>query len=277
MVRTPTQTAEALPGYRRVIEVEARAGCVTAMLEDDFHCMAVTLRHDGGRVTAVEPFADRMPWSTCPGAVAKLKETFEGTPLEDVTARKEKKSNCTHLHDMAVLAAAHAGDVAGEGAGTGNVKLRFEIVASDPREGVRLLECRRNGRSMHFWVERDGVLTEPPAIEGLTLFSLRDWIAGLGGDEQECARLLQWASIVAHGRTIAPENQRTASELPANCYTFQTERARHAQRSGVSFDFSEGSRVPLDGLRGRMRATRPQETPGGRHAAPDGWEIPGWK
>jgi len=63
-----------LPGYRRRIRIEPRTsaegGAVLAMLEDDMHCMAVTLRHEGGVVTAVEPVMERAPWTTCPGAGA---------------------------------------------------------------------------------------------------------------------------------------------------------------------------------------------------------------
>jgi len=44
-----------LPGYRRTTRVVPFPGAVVAMMEDDMHCMAVTLRHDGERVTAVEP------------------------------------------------------------------------------------------------------------------------------------------------------------------------------------------------------------------------------
>ena len=80
------------------------------MLEDDIHCLAVTLRHDGVRVTAIEPLFERAPWTTCPGAVARLTETFSGKSLAEVNARADKKQNCTHLHDMAVLAAVHAAD-----------------------------------------------------------------------------------------------------------------------------------------------------------------------
>lgn len=251
--------AASWPGYRRVIEVVPSADCVTALLEDDFHCMAVSLRHAGGFVQKVDAFADRMPWTTCPGAVAKLVATFEGSALDEVTARRDKKSNCTHLHDLAVLAAAHADN---------DAELRFEFSASDPRDGVRILEGRREGQLLHRWVEREGVIAEPQVIKGETLFTLRDWIGSLAGPVQETARLLQWASIVAHGRTIPPEQQREASDLPANCYTFQPERAVRAQRTGVSFDFSEGSRVPLEGLRARMIAAGSETSFADRHETP---------
>ena len=233
------QPTDFRPGFRRRIVVAARAGAVTAMLEDDIHCLAVTLRHDGARVTAIEPLFERAPWTTCPGAMAKLTETFAGQLLTDVTARRDKKQNCTHLHDMAVLAAAHAAD---------RGKTVFDILATDAVGGTRNLELRRNGTLRACWTERDGVLSAPTEIAGKTLFTLRDWIGGLAGQAQEEARLLQWASIVAHGRTMPLESQSNASELPPNCYTFQPERAVHAKRIGERRDFSDGSQAPLAGF-----------------------------
>ena len=227
------------PSFHRRIVVEARAGAVAAMLEDDIHCLAVILRHDGARVTAIEPLYDRLPWTTCPGAQAKLVETFSGEALAEVTARRDKKQNCTHFHDMAVLAAAHAAD---------RGRTVFDIVATDPVAGERLLQIRRNGIMLHSWTEQAGVLRAPLDVAGKTLFSLRDWIGSLTGETQEAARLLQWAAIVAHGRTMPLESQSLASDLPPNCYTFQPERSGGAVRNGERRDFSDGSRQPLAGF-----------------------------
>ena len=237
---------DAVPAFRRRIVVEAREGAALAMLEDDIHCIAVILRHDGRRVTLVEPHVDRLPWTTCPGAAAKLVETFDGQLLSDVTARRDKKQNCTHFHDLAVLAAAHAGEPG---------RLVFDIFVSDAAEGIRLLEIRRNGLVMHRWTERDGKLTAPAEIAGHRLHTLRDWIGSLSGQTQEAARLLQWASLVAHGRTMPLDRQSNAVELPPNCYTFQPERAVLAARIDTRRDFSDGSQVPLAGFGERVLAS----------------------
>ena len=121
-------------------------------------------------------------------------------------------------------------------------------------DGERQLELRRNGALLLAWSERDGVLIAPAEISGKTLFSLRDWIGGLRGAEQEAARLLQWASIVAHGRTMPIEFQSKASDLPPNCYTFQPERAVHAVRIDARRNFTDGSAVPLAGIIAEVRA-----------------------
>ena len=230
----------AMPGYRRRLVVEPGPGRSVAMLEDDMHRMAVVLHHDGQRIDRIDALMDRAPWDTCPGARAKLRETFVGSALIEVTARRDKKQNCTHLHDLAVLAAAHAGD---------DGPTIWDIRASDPQSGRRLIEIARNGETVHRWVEERGVLVSPAPIAGLTLPVLRDWIATLPGPEQEAARLLQWAAMVAHGRTLPIEQQSQASDLPANCYTFQPERAVHAVRVGDVRDFSSGDTQPLDGMR----------------------------
>lgn len=237
--------SQSTPGFRRRIVVEARKGAVAAMLEDDIHCLAVILRHDGVRVTAIETHFERLPWTTCPGAQAKLVETFAGLPLAEVTARRDKKQNCTHFHDMAVLAAAHTAQAG---------RVVYDILATDPIEAERFLEVRRDGQVLHGWTERDGILCEPAEVAGKTLFTLRDWIGTLTGLAQESARLLQWAAIVAHGRTMPLESQSIASDIPSNCYTFQPDRAKGAIRNGARRDFSDGLKLPLAGFGERVLA-----------------------
>lgn len=237
-----TSAVSDLPGYRRRIRIEPREGLALAMLEDDMHCMAVTLGHDGTTVTAVEAVMERAPWTTCPGARDQLGRTFTGQPLSEVTARREKRANCTHLHDLAVLAAAHAHD--------GRPTI-YDVLASDPVQGERLLELHRDGERVLQWRERDGLLIEPA---GVPLMALRDWIAALPAEQQEPARVLQWAGLVAHGRTIPIEQQSRAADLPPNCYSFQPERAAVAERVGLLRDFNDGSQAPLDGFADRELA-----------------------
>ena len=225
-----------LPGFRRSTRVEPRSRAVAAMMEDDMHAMAVILRHDGERVLAVEPDQRRAPWNTCPGAQAKLVETFTGLPLGGVSVRRERALNCTHLHDLAVLAAAHAGSA---------LALRYDMAISDPVAGRRILEIRRDGVPVWRWEEQDGRFVAPAAITGRGLFDLRDWIAGLPEAEREAARLLQTAGLIAHGRTIPLEQQSDATAIPPNCHTFQPEQARFAKRIRAPRDFSGERRLPL--------------------------------
>jgi hypothetical protein len=234
-----------LPGYRRRLRVEAGEGAVVALLEDDYHCMSVTLEHDGERVTKVVPVMYREPWTTCPGAIVKLRETFTGVALSEVTARRDKQQNCTHLHDLAVLAASRANNIG---------SIVFDIFASDAIAGRRILEIRRNGARLLRWLEQDGLIVEPESAAGRSLMTLRDWIAGLPGEEREAARLLQWGAIVAHGRALPPGSLDSAQGMPPNCYSFQPERIGQAKRIGKILDFSAGNAQPLDGVGGERLA-----------------------
>jgi hypothetical protein len=228
-----------LPGFRRRFRIDGGDGWVRAAVEDDYHCMDVTLRHQGGSVTAVEPVMHRAPWTTCPGAVEQLRQTFTGVVLDGFVARGDKPANCTHLHDLAVLAAAHAADTA---------PLVYDILVSDPVDAWREVELRRNGERLLGWVEREHRIVEPSELAGLRLDELGRWISALDPDLQEGARLLRWGAMLAHGRTIPMERQSDASRMPPNCYSFQPERARVARRIGEIRDFSRGSARPLDSL-----------------------------
>ncbi|VWX54090.1 DUF2889 domain-containing protein [Novosphingobium sp. 9U] len=228
-------TLVAVPGYRRHIRIVPQPGAVLALLEDDIHAMAVRLRHHLGRVSAVDPLLDRMPWTTCPGAAAVLVDTFTGLPLAEVSPRLARRANCTHLHDLAVLAAAHADDAA---------ETRYDIAVSDPVDGRRELTLWRNGEPMLRWIEQDGLLSAPAELAGRALPMLRDLIAAMPTDRAEAARLLQWAGLVAHGRTIPFAEQSDAARISPNCYTFQPKRAAVTRRVGQVFDFSMTGRTP---------------------------------
>lgn len=226
----------AVRGYRRLIRVEPGEGRVRAALEDDIHAMAVTLRHADGVVQAAEPEMARVPWTTCPGAAQVLADTFTGTPLAQVTARRERQANCTHLHDLAILAAAHAAHPAA---------CEYAIAVSDPQAGERILEIHRDGALLHRWTEKDGIFTAPGAIEGQSLMTLRHWIGALCGTAQEAARLLQWAGLVAHGRTLSDERKHAALFTHPSCFTMQPGRAENARPASPMLDFSSGERTPL--------------------------------
>lgn len=230
-----------LPGFRRRFVLLPAADRVTAAVEDDYHCMAVTLHHDGTIVTGVDAVMERAPWTTCPGAPAVLAATFAGVALGAVAARGEKQANCTHLHDLAVLAAAHAGDPEPS---------RYDILVTDPLDGLIAAEIRRDGARALYLEHRDDIVILPAEIAGTSLFKLRGWIESLDGAAREAARLLQWGAILAHGRVIPMERQSDASRMPPNCYTFQPDRKLLAKRIGTIIDFSRVQIEPLDHLAG---------------------------
>lgn len=225
------------PAFHRHVLITPGEGWVSAWVEDDYHHMGVILRHDGETVSGVEADMVRAPWSTCPGAVQQLAATFTGAKLDEAAARGEKQLNCTHLHDMAVIAAAHARDTA---------PTRYQVTVTDAVDGVRLGEITRDGLLVLSLVERANVIEEPDQAAGKTLFQLGEWIATLDEQGREAARLLRWAAIIAHGRAIPMERQSDATRMPSNCFTFQPGRKEKAQRIGAIMDFSTAARLPLE-------------------------------
>ncbi|MFT3930661.1 MAG: DUF2889 domain-containing protein [Spongiibacteraceae bacterium] len=228
---------EQLPGFRRRFRITPGNGKVQTEVEDDYHCMSVIVHHDGAVATAVEPEMRRVPWSTCPGAVEQLKSTFIGAALKDFPIRGEKKINCTHLHDLATLAAEHAFDSA---------PTIYDILVSDPIEGQRRAELRKDGKTVLAWSEASFQLTAPAEVAGLGLMNMRAWIDTLDPEMRKAAKLLQWGNMIANGRAIPLAQQSDATKMPPNCFTFQPERAVIAKRVGEIRDFSAGSAKPLD-------------------------------
>src|SRR5882672_650765 len=225
-----------LPGFRRRVRITPRAESVRSELEDDYHRMSVTLTHDGRTVSRIEALMERVPWTTCPGAADQLQRTFAGVALADFAARGEKRENCTHLHDLAMWAAAHAFD--GE-------QLVYDILVSDPIDGKRRVELRRNGAAVLAWSDERNRIVEPAELAGVTLDKLRPWIDSLPPEQREGARLLQWGAIIANGRGRSLDQQSDVSALGVGrCYTFQAHRVAAAKRISDIRDFSQGT-TPL--------------------------------
>lgn len=233
----PHPALDSLPGFRRRFQITPMAGVVRSEVEDDYHHMGVVVRHRDGVATAIEPVMIRAPWSTCPGAVARLAATFTNVALGDFPGRGERPTNCTHLHDLALLAATHAHDAA---------PTIYDILTSDPVDGIVFTELRRNGRVELRWSLKGFQIVAPPELAGTSLNQLRPWIDTLDAAGQEAARVLRWGTMIAHGRAIPLEKQSDASRFPGNCYTFQPENAVLARRIVDIRDFSKGGAQPLE-------------------------------
>jgi hypothetical protein len=241
-----------LPGFRRRILITPEPGRVTTALEDDYHCMSVVIHHKDGIATAIEPVMHRWPWNTCPGAVEQLKQTFTGVPLAEFMARGEARANCTHLHDLAVWGANHAHD---------DRQTVFDVLVSDLVEGRTHSELRRDGAVVLHWISSNMQLEEPSELAGLKLTGLRDWMATLDAKHLEEARILRWATMMSHGRTMEMKPGREPLQASVgNCYTFQPGRIEVARHTGNIRDFSiSGSKQPLEEYR---RALQVADNPG---------------
>jgi hypothetical protein len=228
---------DSLPGYRRRFIITPQPGSVRSELEDDFHHMGVVIHHESGIATAIDAITIRAPWNTCPAAVAQVRKTFLDVPLHSFGVRGEAKINCTHLHDLAVLAAAHANDAD---------PLTYDVLVCDAIAGRSRAELRRNGEPILSWTLENLTIVEPATLAGTMLFDMRAVLASMDTTTQEAMRVLRWGSIVARGRAIPFEQQSNASSMPASCFSFQPGVKEHAFRVGKRKDFSDGSMQPLD-------------------------------
>ncbi|WP_298690598.1 DUF2889 domain-containing protein [uncultured Sphingomonas sp.] len=221
------------PGFRRRILIEPRSGRVSAELEDDWHRMTVVLKHDDETITAVDSVMTRRPWTTCPGAIDRLTETFVGVALAQAARRGEKTSNCTHLYDLALFAAAHAGD---------DRAVAYDIHVSDPVDGARTATLTSEGTVRLAWTIAGDAMLAPLELEGASFAAIGGWIAGLDPALREAARILRWATILSFGRQMTIPAGISGSRFATGaCFTFQPDRAAIARRNpDADSDFSHG-------------------------------------
>jgi hypothetical protein len=167
--------------------------------------------------------------------MAALVDTFAGKRLDDPAFKRTKALNCTHLYDLATFCAGHAGE---------SERITYEIFASDPVEGRFVTRLYRDGERLLEWVLENGRFVTPEAVAGKGLTGIGEWLAALDPREEEAARVLRWASMVAGGRGIAMPAGMIGSDIGmiGSCHTFQPERAGEARRKpGASVDFSMGA------------------------------------
>ena len=236
--------------YRRRIELCATETGARGELGDDFHHFAVEISHDGGFVTAVAGEPRRIPWTTCPGALAPL-QAMKGAALDaailDLVRHTPAKAQCTHLHDVTCLTIAHAGRVASGGAR----ERRYDVTVPDRVE--RRAECRveiDGEEALHWSLEGMRVTAaSDPSFEGLAIGSrpfreiLRDRPTP---DAIEAAWILQRAVFIGLGRQHDFDAMRTArefaDEVGGGCHAFAPERLDQGLRVlGNTHDFSESA------------------------------------
>ena len=187
--------------FRRRLRLIAEPGRVRVGLEDTNHAMRLVLRHDGERVTDIEPGMTRIPMSTCPGAAVPLR-AFVGMPLAPYPRRPSAvanpRANCTHLHHMALLAIAHA-----RRTGTRQYDIEVPDEHPDPVWSV----VRRDGVEMHRWRTFGGTIVAPDAVAGLPLREgFARWIVErFAGDDLEAAFVLGNAYLVSLARRFDME------------------------------------------------------------------------
>jgi len=233
--------------YRRCIVLQTDDTVVSGELADDFHHFAVRLRHDGRRVVSVEGEDVRVPWTTCPGALEPLRRMRGArlsTPLPELLRFTPAREQCTHWHDLACLAIAHAA----RAASGGSSRRRYDVTVADRVDGRTVCELARDARTRLRWRMHQSDISEstPELFRGRTLSGrdFRRFCAGLDDDLAEAAWVLRRAIFIGLGRQHDFENIAEASTFApvvgAACHTFDPARIGDARRVyGTLRDFSD--------------------------------------
>lgn len=217
--------------FRRRLHWQATPGCVAVALEDSNHGFRLRLHHDGRQIARVEAEPVRHPFTTCPEAVGNARQ-IEGLALTEVAAQRARlpqASNCTHLVDMALLAATHAEDVGQE--------RHYDIAVDDEKEGVTVARIECDGRLVHRWTIRDHAIETPAELTGRPV--MRGFYAWATAEftalALEAAQLLQRGYFVAQARRsvyLPVERYPAASDgMPSGaCYSYNTGAVERALR-----------------------------------------------
>jgi hypothetical protein len=218
--------------YRRRIRLLAERGLVRGSLVDDFHDFSVRLEHDGARVAKLEGVAHRIPWVTCPAAAVPL-ALLEGMPLtrslRAIARHTDPRAQCTHLFDLASLAASFAA--------SRQVRRLYELAVPD-RVGARTqASLSRDGSPLLRW-EIDGArIEDPPPFAGRSLAGggFLDWLeASQDADLAEAAQVLRRAVVISYGRRFdfdrVPDARTFHNQASGACFTFHPERVAQGIR-----------------------------------------------
>ena len=233
--------ADTRAGFRRRIRLQTRLDApggpqVRAALEDDFHHFRLALQADAeGRVRVVQASAPRHPYSLCPAAVGELQQLC-GLPLpsraQGLVAQAEARQHCTHLLDLAGLAAAA-------------LHQRLENRQYDMQVPTRVAgftEARLwcDSQPVLHWAVQDDTITGPAHYAGVGLRQgLARWAAEhLGSDEAEAALALRRCVLISLGRG-KPLDEQVHAVPTGLCFAQQPQRAVLALRQrGSTWDFS---------------------------------------
>ena len=235
--RLPPREGYGDGAYRRALRMETTGERTRAELVDDFHHFAVRIDVRAGRVVDVVGEDVRIPWTTCAGALAPLRAMVGASvtrSLSALRAHTEARRQCTHLHDIACLAVAHAARAAGR---EGTTRRRYDVALPDRRRGATRAVLERDGEVRLVWsLDRSGIVEAiPDAFAGLPLAGRRFQarLAALEDpDEAEAAWVLQRAVFIGTGRRHDFESMRVAAEFAAvvggRCHSFASERVDRA-------------------------------------------------
>lgn len=227
----------AAASLNRVIRIVSRPGVVRAALEDDFHHFLVEIAHADGVVTAARSESRRFPYSLCPAAGERLGElvgTSVRLPIIRAQAQVQARLQCTHQHDLAVLAMT----AAGRGPGS----RRYHAVVADGTAPGKPAVLDRDGAVALSWTLADYAVQGPAPYEGLSLGAgFAAWVGEtLDEAAAEAALVLRRAVFISRARgTSALLDATPHAFAHGGCWVQQPDRAPSALRErGSAVDFA---------------------------------------
>lgn len=227
------------PGLWRRIVLYPGAGWIGGALEDDMHHFHIRLDHAHGRITAVHARAVRHPWTACSGAAPHIAAELEGELLADVAAR-DPSLQCTHLFDLAVVTAAHAGDTR---------PTVFDMQVADRVDGRTTATLSQDGTERLCWQLDGTIIDGPERFAGRDIKRVSKWRSEYPPEEAEWATLLRRAIFIAPGRIYEPPfGQRAAEMGPMRmgvCYNYKLPQAEESTPIFDRRDFSMSGKQPL--------------------------------
>lgn len=231
------------PGMWRRIVLQPGPGWIGGALEDDIHRFHLRIDHAHGRITGVKADALRHPWSACPGATEFIARELEGKLLEEV-ARQDPFRHCTHLIDLAIVCAAHAGD--GE-------PTQFDMKVTDPAGERKAATLAENGTERMCWNLEGTTIAGPEPFAGRDLRKLSQWKHELTAGDAERATMLRRAVFISGGRQFVASPGLKAVDLGPGrmgaCFNYQLPQAEQSTRTPNWLrDWSGSNSEPLAGL-----------------------------
>ena len=141
------------------------------------------MTHDGKRITGTQADTVRYPWSTCPGSVKKL-HNMVGMPLQrmHVGTDRDGRLQCTHLYDLARLAAARA--LVGK-------SVQYDVDVPDRVDGRTRVTVYRDGAPILIWDVNGKAVEGPAPFAGHGYLGSPVWPEGLDDDTLEAAAVLR--------------------------------------------------------------------------------------
>lgn len=235
--------------YRRRIRLlrdgDAHHGSVHGALEDCNHGFQSTVFYAKGKISVIKPQFMRIPFTTCDGAYKPLQNlvgaAVSSTPAQ-LLAIAPPLSNCTHLHDLTLLAIAHSQSP--------NNMVQYDVEVTDAIDGISQLRVWRTTEStdkqlLHHWQSCNYQITLPIALKDKPLFAgFSRWAnETFQGIENEAAFVLQKGNLVSIGRMLDVNNMTGSRAKDENdrvaCFTYSPENSVHAYRiAGTVRDFT---------------------------------------